>query len=377
MSVGVCRYHVLTPRGVMLVLKRVGGLSICCRYFDGGRGAWVIAMEVGSDEVLASACTQADHPAVNTSAWSVSDGEGGFRIDLDVDVVGIDGSVASENAFNTLASGWNDVDKGPMHRDTSGNKNTLSPPRPVPSSAGDDSGAPRDGAAQSLGRMRSPMAQSLARIRSDDTQAMLDEVDPDTVSQGDRSAPHIDERLATLFAICRFDKGSLQPTTSRPRRVMRRMSSPGKQSASRTLSSGPRSRPVSAHVSSLRPLPEDARDTSHPPDRARDDSSVSRNGTAQSPKGGLWRPLSLSALDDSPPEIPSRDNSGSATPLSPGDFCLSPTSATPFNFNRDLEMLAKLQGLSSLSEPLSTASAGFDDDHSSVVIPSPPAPSLV
>lgn len=307
-------------------------------------------MTVGSEDVLAFACTQADHPAVNTSAWSVTTGDGGFRIDLDVDIVGIDGSIATDSAFHSLDETWDDFNSNTVaRRDVIGKRHSS------PTSS----------------RSESPMAESLARIRSHDSRAELDEVDANLIR--DRSAPQIDERLAILFSICRFDIGSLQTSGATPRGVGRRMSVPGPRRAATCGYSRSNSASVPRRINEGGSLPGPPDDT-----RRREPGmlpySVDENGG-----GRLWRTASLSSLDGGPPDLPSRgqSDSGDVTPRFPsGAIDGSPSSATPFNFKRDQALIAKLHGLPSLLAPLSGT---FEDDDSlsRVAIPSPPAPSLV
>lgn len=305
-----------------------------------------MAMSVGSEDVLAFACTQADHPAINTSAWSVASGDGGFRIDLDVDVVGIDGSVATDSAFNSLSQGWDDDDQQPVVNDGNGHLPRSGVPTPV---------------VGGVSRGVSPMSDSLARIRAEDVRAKLDEVDGELIR--DRSSPQIDARLATLFAICRFDKGSLQSARKDPRRLSLpgpKRTRPGRRPLSASMHGGPTSSgPLETHTEDGSPS-----------------TPVGKDGTPRG-AGRLWRTLSLSSLDGIPPDLPSHNPSEEDGPHSlPFDQSdESYTASTPLNFKRDSDLIAKLQGLPSLSTPLDIAV--FEDDTSLARVPSPPAPSLV
>mmetsp|Transcript_3590 Transcript_3590/g.11203 ORF Transcript_3590/g.11203 Transcript_3590/m.11203 type:complete len:1311 (+) Transcript_3590:239-4171(+) len=318
-------------------------------YYDGGREAWVLAKEVGSEEVLAFACTQADHPAVNTSAWSVATGGGGFRIDIDVDIVGIDGSVATDEAFSTL--------KGMAWR----------APEAAPADPGKN-GVSADDAVGSNVRGLSPMADALSKIREADIKEHLDEVETRMIS--DRSSPQIDARLATLFSICRFDRESLQSTDKNPKKLVRRKSMPSltrmsQRSPPSVVSMSPIVEGIAAAAAVVTP-------TSTPPRPA------SIGGAAISPpipitNGRMPKFASMSSLDGGPPDFPaSRVTSGAASP----QRGIEP--ATPLNYKRDSEMIEKLKGLPSLSAPIGAARFGFDEDPSisCVVLPSPP-PNLV
>lgn len=150
---------------------------------------------------LAYSSSDSQHPVLNTSAWSISDGNGHYKVDIDMDVVGVQrdvgendlgnrprsGSVRVRSATTTSESRLEVFQQLEVRSSAHGGFILVGPERPI-----------------SAGSPSTHRKVTMKAIKAFDGDFPLDEVDSTLIQ--DRSAPHIQGSTAVHFAIRTFDK---------------------------------------------------------------------------------------------------------------------------------------------------------------------------